>query len=184
MQLKSHPDGTLTTGCIRHTLDSNGISTRHLSSDPSSQVGSVYGEQEVDYVSPVIEAVFRISGSSIATLQLDLVIERGFLPGVQLGIDDYVPDSNRWGLEIPDHVERMRREFTAVSGGGDSRVEGVWKGSGSKGHFDHEVGRIRKIGWDILETEERYRQPERLGPLLLFTLRRKGLYFLDDCQRV
>ena len=63
----------------------------------------------------------------------------------------------------------MRREYIAASRG-DNKVEVVWKGSGSRDHFDREFGRIKKIGWEILEVEERYRQPERWGLLILFIL--------------
>ena len=173
IQLKSHPDGTLTIRASDTHWTCTVFPRDIYSRSYPPEVGSVYGELEVDYVSPAIEAVFRILGPSKTTLRLDLIMEPGFLPGVQLAIDDYVPDSNRWSLEIPDHVERMRREFTAASGG-DNKVEVVWKGSGSRDYFDREVGHIRKIGWEILEVEERYRQPERWGPLILFTLRRQG----------
>ena len=109
MQLKSYPDGTLTM----HVSDIHWTCTvfpRDIySRSYPPEIDSAYGELEVDYVSPAIEAVFRILGLSKTTLRLDLIMEPGFLPGVQLAIDDYIPDSNRWSLEIPDHVERMRR---------------------------------------------------------------------------
>lgn len=75
-----------------------------------------HGEVEIDYLSPSIEAIIRVLGPNGAPLLLTLIIKPGFLPGIQLGINEQCPDWNDWGLEALDHVERMRGEFTAREG--------------------------------------------------------------------
>lgn len=131
----------------------------------------------VDFVSPAIEAVFRILGSKGSKLQLSLMMGFASLPEIT------VCESNGllsgWSGEVPDYVEQMRKRFTSLSSGDGARVELLWKGMYFKSEFLPRARRIENDGWEVLEMQDIIEPLEgngfgRMGPTTCVTLRRKG----------
>ena len=126
----------------------------------------------VDYLSPAIEACFRILGKHGPALTLRLALERGFLPGATMWHDQQVDDAFPWdSLEVPELVERARREFTA------GRVAVLWEGEGLRDMFRAQEGDLERKGWEIVDAKEGaiLRDYRNWPPILTmhFTLRRK-----------
>jgi hypothetical protein len=102
---------------------------------------------------------------------LTLNIEVGCIPGVTIV---YEEGETTWGLELPDHVERMRLKF--VGGENSERsVEVRWRGRLRERLFSRYKGSFGEAGWDLLETDL------RSGPIIgtavlhqdvVFTMRR------------
>ena len=79
-------------------------------------------EGYVDHLSPAIEASFSILGKNRPTLTLRLILERWYLPGVQMLFDEQMSDAYRWdSMALPDLVERPRRDYS------NSRVQVLWE---------------------------------------------------------
>lgn len=74
----------------------------------------------VDYVSPAIEAVFRILGSEGPKLQLLLLVEFANPPEAIYNINGRL---SGWDGEVPDHIKQMRRQFTGYYNGDGVRVD-------------------------------------------------------------
>lgn len=144
-----HPDGTLTSealgppfwGRIVHPHDNY---TRSYRKGPNR-----WGEMEVDDLSPAVEAVFRLLSHGRASLCLTLNIKAGYIPGF---IMEYHGHERTWGLELPDHVERMRQKF-ATGRNGERSTEVRWKGRVREKLFGQYKGRLGEVGWDLLDTE-------------------------------
>lgn len=106
-------------------------------------------EVDVDYLSPAIEACFRILGKDGAALTLRLTLECGFLPGAKVWRDEQIDDAFRWdSLEVPDLVERSRVDFTA------DRVAVLWEGLGLRDMFQEQQGVLESKGWEIVDARE------------------------------
>jgi hypothetical protein len=128
--------------------------------------------EEVDYISPAIEACLRILGKAGHALTLRLALPQSCLPGVEGWCAFW--DS----LAVPDQVERSRREFTA------NRITVLWEGSREGvGIRDELLGKqaiIEAKGWEIFDIRDgptkgagRFKRPT-----ILFTARRA----LNACQ--
>ncbi|MCJ1476770.1 hypothetical protein MMC13_005439 [Lambiella insularis] len=113
------------------------------------------GDEIVDHVNSSIEAVFRILGSDGPLLQLTLMMEYGLVPGVQIGLHDEEPERDDWSLEIPDHLERLRKLHT-VGNAGKGKVRVLWKGRVPKMFFYPYVEEeIKEAGWKYWERKKR-----------------------------
>jgi hypothetical protein len=77
----------------------------------------------------------------------------GDIPGIIIKCDDEITD---WSMELPDHLEAMRRAFSKGEGG-KARVELRWKTRLQMEHVDRIIERVGKAGWDILDTELKHR---------------------------
>ena len=101
----------------------------------------------VEYISPAIEAVFRLLGVNQARLQL--LLRTGFndLPEVNVAMNGY---RYGWTNEVPDHIEQMRKRFT-TSLGSQAQVEVIWETSCFKSLFLSKIKRIKYDGWEVLE---------------------------------
>ena len=146
-----HPDETLTTD----PLDFSSWDRKVCSPDDyprSYRTGpNRWGEVEVDDLSPAIEAVFRLLSHGRASLCLTLNMAAACIPGVTIL---YEEGETTWGLELPDHVERMRLKF--VSGENSERwVEVRWRGRLREKLFSRYKGSFGEAGWDLLETDLR-----------------------------
>jgi hypothetical protein len=100
----------------------------------------------VEYISPAIEAVFRLLG---AKARLKLLLRTGFndLPEVNVAMNGY---RYGWTNEVPDHIEQMRKRFT-TSLGSQAQVEVIWETLCFKSLFLSKIERIKYDGWDVLE---------------------------------
>jgi hypothetical protein len=98
--------------------------------------------QAVEYISPAIEACFRILGQAGPALTLRLILPRGVLPGVSVWYEGW--DS----MAIPEQVEKSRTEFTA------RRVIVLWEGVGLRPTFLQQRATILAQGWEIIEERE------------------------------
>lgn len=139
----------------------------HLSHAPEQD-----SEAVVDYLSPAIEACFRILGKNGPTLTLRLILERGCLPGARIWFDEQIEDAYNWDrLDVPDLVERSRRDFTA------DRVAVLWEGFSLRVLFREQQGVLESKGWEVVDAKEGEipRKNSPWPPILtmLFTLRRK-----------
>lgn len=165
-----HPDGTLTTDSLDFSWDRKVCSPdnylRSYATGPNR-----WGEVEVDDLSPAIEAVFRLLSHSEASLCLTLNMEVGCIPGVTIV---YEEGETTWGLELPDHIERMRLKFVSEENSGRS-VEVRWRGRLRERLFSRYEGSFGEAGWDLVETDL------RSGPIIgtavlhqdvVFTMRR------------
>jgi hypothetical protein len=110
----------------------------------------------VDYVSPAIEAVFRILGSEGSKLQLLLLLEFAGLPETIYSIDGWL---SGWSGEVPDHIEQMRRQFTSYPNGDGVKVDVQWKAMFFKSDFGSRAMKIENDDWDVLEMQD------TIGPL-------------------
>jgi hypothetical protein len=102
----------------------------------------------VDYVSPAIEAIFRLLG---ARSKLRILIRQGDydLPGVWYEEHGYPTG----GVEVADHVESMRRAYGEA-------IEVLWKGwVVQKEDCEEQMEEIRFSGWEILGSEPLVRDP-------------------------
>lgn len=115
-----------------------------------------YSGLTVDYISPAIEAVFRILGSEGLKLQLLLLLEFANLPETMYNISGQL---SGWSGEVPDHIERMRRQFTGYPNGDGVRVDVQWKAMFFKSEFESRARKIENDGWDVLKMQE------TIGPL-------------------
>jgi len=172
MEIIKDADGTITT-CAYGPRWLRKVYARdqHLRVYPPVDSNRVIG-LTVDYVSPAIEAVFRILGPNGSNLRLSLTMVDGYLPGIALFYDDYSDWNSWWSLEIPDYVEIMRSQFTSRFPGDEGRVEVLWEGSSVKSAIDPAVDRVEKLGWEIIEMKEPFGPSGRWGPMVFFTLRR------------
>ncbi|EPE30123.1 hypothetical protein GLAREA_12846 [Glarea lozoyensis ATCC 20868] len=113
-----------------------------------------------DYVSPAIEAVFRILGSEGSRLQL--LLQKGFTPllmGDGMYNDYDYGYRYGWSEEVVDHVEQMRRQFTKCPNGDGPRVDVQWKTTFFKSQFELKAREIEDNGWGVLEKHD------TIGPL-------------------
>jgi hypothetical protein len=107
----------------------------------------------LDFVDPAIEACFRTLGRRGPQLKMKLLLERPFLPGVNLWVpnpENY--ESVLWPwllLDIPRNLERCRAEFS-------NRVDVLWFGKGRKDMFFKHTKEIREKGWDVVKTKEKH----------------------------
>jgi hypothetical protein len=103
----------------------------------------------VDFVSPAIEASFRLLGGG--NRKLRILIQQGdyYLPGVWYEEHEYPAV----GVEVADHVEQLR----LAHGEG---IEVLWKGGVvQKKDLEEQMEEIRSSGWEILESEKFVRDP-------------------------
>ncbi|KAL5328849.1 hypothetical protein ACEPPN_002357 [Leptodophora sp. 'Broadleaf-Isolate-01'] len=149
-----------------------------------------------DYISPAIEAVFRILGAAGSKVQILLLLGFAGLPEIT--------DLNGWGrlsgwsAEVPDHVEEMRRRFTGDAGNprkngggggggnvneeeGGGRVDVRWRAMFFKEGFEERVGKIEEDGWDVLDVRDMVGPIDerdgfgRMGRTTCVTFRRRGI---------
>jgi hypothetical protein len=186
LRLARHANGTLTAPMANSPSWMRSVYV-HDDRHPrlrSSAGRSRHGGAEVDYLSPAIEAIFRLLGPDGAPLQLTLTMPPGLLPGIQLWIDEQCPGSNYWSLELPDHVETLKRAFV-TGADGESRMQILWKGVAIKSHFDRLERDIAEVGWEILQVEEMQRSAERWGMPQLrvgFVLQRREEEVVSGCS--
>lgn len=128
----------------------------------------------VDYVSPAIEAVFRILGSEGSKLQLSLQLEFANLPKTTL---DSGGQSRGWSWEVPDHIESMRKQFGVHSNGAEVRVDVYWKVMFFKSEFESKTREIENDGWDLLKTQD------TIGPIRDYAFGRVGRTTCVTVQR-
>ncbi|KAH8601812.1 hypothetical protein B0O99DRAFT_680929 [Bisporella sp. PMI_857] len=132
-----------------------------------------YQGPTVEYISPAIEAVFRLLGSERQQLQLLLKTEMNNLPenrvlphnGYRIG----------WSNEIPDYIEQMKKRFT-TSLRDEAQVEVLWEVPYFKSYFVSKMKTIKNDGWEVLEILDVF-GPLKLRimePEVLVTLRRNG----------
>ncbi|KAL2070717.1 hypothetical protein VTL71DRAFT_13743 [Oculimacula yallundae] len=107
----------------------------------------------VDHVSPAIEAVFRLLGPDGSDLKMSLLLSTAYLPGATF-YD--MGEHSVWSGEIPDHIERMRRQFTGRSGGEGVRVDVQWKATIPKTEMESQLGegKPKSHGWDVLDIHD------------------------------
>ena len=164
-----HPDGTRTS---MHDWRFCEVIVQGAYAQSSSPpvVGNV---KRVDHLDPAIEACFRILGESRPPISLVLVLDRHYLPGVQVMDDEQHEYAYCFSLDMPLMIEKCRQHFTADHGA-ISQVEVLWKGECVRDRFTKQTELIQDKGWMIVETKEGYIHHERY-PLdtMLFTLRRK-----------
>jgi hypothetical protein len=137
----------------------------------------LYSGPSVDYVSPAIEAVFRVLGSEGSKLQLLLQLEFAGLPGTTYDINGRL---SGWSGEVPDHIEQMRRQFTCYPKGDGLRVDVLWKAMFFKSEFASRAKEIENGGWDVLEMQDAIGPLEengfgRMGRTTCVTFRRKSI---------
>jgi hypothetical protein len=108
--------------------------------------------ESVDYISPAIEAVFRILGTEGSSLQLLLIMEFGNFPEINRCESGSLLYG--WSAEVPDYVEQMRKRFTSLSSGNGARVEVLWKGTYFKSEFLPRIERIKNNGWEVIEMQD------------------------------
>jgi hypothetical protein len=103
----------------------------------------------VDYISPAIEAIFRLLGRGNRKLRILIQQSDYHLPGVWYDEHEYPTG----GVEVADHVENMR----LAHGQG---IEVLWKGGiVRKKDVEEQMEEIRSSGWEILEIEPFVRDP-------------------------
>jgi hypothetical protein len=109
----------------------------------------------VDYISPAIEAIFRLLEDRGGNRKLRILIQQSDydLPGVWYEEHEYPTG----GVEVADHVESMR----LAHGEG---IEVLWKGGVvQKKDLEEQMELIRFSGWEILESEKFVREPGPTG---------------------
>lgn len=144
---------------------------------PPAQHGCLSPTPMVNYISPAIEAVFRILGSEGSRIRLSLSMNMDSFPGSIVGDDGLLYG---WSCEVPDYVEHMRKRFTS-SPGGEARVDVLWKGTGFKSHFLLRFERFEKEGWELLEMEDIVKLPlNEYGPICTRFVLRKHITFRTD----
>lgn len=129
----------------------------------------------VDNLDPAIEACFRILGKNRPALTLMLILDRHYLPGVEVLFDEQHPDRYRFSMDLPVMMETFRQDFTADSGTA-SRVEILWQGECLKDQFTDQTKLIQESGWEIMDVKEGHNLHDTYPVLtILFTLRIKKL---------
>lgn len=167
-----YPDGTLTSRSWDfwdRKVFARDNYPRNYSRGPNR-----FGEVGVEHLPPSIEASFRLLGSrqSAARLRLMLNMQFGYAPGAVIM---YERGETRCSMELPDHIERMRGEYT-VGGNGDKGVQVRWKGRLREEGFREGVESFEKAGWEILETKTRSgldTKGRTVEPVIDFIMRRK-----------
>ncbi|KAH6724333.1 hypothetical protein BKA61DRAFT_27660 [Leptodontidium sp. MPI-SDFR-AT-0119] len=137
-----------------------------------------------DYVSPAIEAVFRILGAAGSKLRILLLLGFADLPEITR-VNGRLEG---WSAEVPDHVEEMRRRITGDAGNGNVDEEGAagrvdvrWRAMFFKEGFEERVGRIEEDGWDVLDVRDMVGPLDerdgfgRMGRTTCVTFRRRGI---------
>lgn len=125
-------------------------------------VRNQYLGESVDYISPAIEAVFRILGTKGSRLQLLLIMEFADFPEISIYESNGL---SGWSKEVPDYVEQMRKRFTSLSSGDGAKVEVLWKGTYFKSEFLPQIKRIENNGWEVIEIQDstRYLSANTVG---------------------
>ena len=165
--LWQHPDGTLTTLHSWRFREVTPFDPRFQSNSTPIVPGLV------DRLDLAIEACFRIFGKDRSSLTLILILNKYYLPGVQVMFDEQYEYC--FSLDLPLMIENFRQDLIA-NPGATSQVEVLWKGECLRDYFANQMGLIQESGCVIIDAKERYIHYDTY-PIhaMLFTLRRKEL---------
>ncbi|KAF4631410.1 hypothetical protein G7Y89_g6720 [Cudoniella acicularis] len=150
-------DGTLTSNGYGHrafdmvkVLPRDKYPRRYLHGQSHTEHNDII----VDFVSPFIEDTFQLLGPNGPPLNLVLIMGFRHLPGV-IRNKDGIPEDREygwWSLEIPDHIESMRRKFTAKPEK-EARVDVIWQGRGGRPHWERSLEITEEI-WEVVEKND------------------------------
>jgi hypothetical protein len=109
-----------------------------------------FTEGDVHHVDPAIRPAFRLLGKFGEQLNISLLLEPNSLPGVRMWEDEQHRERNSWTMELPQLIERCRRDFCTCHC--RCRVAVVWKGTIVTEDFDSQLSLMKEVGWSVVSS--------------------------------